>query len=320
MSYGMSIGGHLFQNDYGVTPSQKPVRWNRLVFFWISETCFKVKRNYHSCFSREILSPGNDTFFPRKGKRNIISKRGFWGGFLGGYTPSTFYFLNVSGSLPLQAGFFEADGPENFSERRVCPASWLMRDSSKSTEPWEMDDFCIDAPAPRGLYTRYCTGKKRWHASDADENFSSSWFITSSLWILKWYLTIFLGNMTCLRFLWRLKTSPWNFRKQHPSEARASSDTPRREVETTPMPLSARSARTPKALSRWEGKKTHHIVPSLCKPTFDVFCSFPLLARRYSFLKVSFGILVVIWCDFLEICIMWCWLKGWTLAEKQASF
>ena len=26
MSYGMSIGGHLFQNDYGVTPSQKPVR------------------------------------------------------------------------------------------------------------------------------------------------------------------------------------------------------------------------------------------------------------------------------------------------------
>ena len=35
--------------------------------------------------------------------------------------------------------------------------------------------------------------------------------------------------------------------KQHPSEARASSDTPRREVETTPMPLSARSARTPKA-------------------------------------------------------------------------
>ena len=65
-------------------------------------------------------------------------------------------------------------------------------------------------------------------------------------------------------------------RKQHPSEARASSDTPRREVEATPMPLSSRSASTPK-VQWWEGNKPMGIVPILCKPTF-VFL--PLLTRR----------------------------------------
>jgi len=61
--------------------------------------------------------------------------------------------------------------------------------------------------------------------------------------------------------------------KQHPSEARASSDTPRREVETTPMPLSSRSERTPKANQTDMSGNIFHVPQE--KDQLDTFAATP---------------------------------------------
>lgn len=61
--------------------------------------------------------------------------------------------------------------------------------------------------------------------------------------------------------------------QNHPSEARASSDTPRREVEATPMPLSSRSARTPKANQTDMSGNVFHVLEE--KDQLDTFAATP---------------------------------------------